>query len=350
MKRCYYDILEVSRQASAQEVKSAYRKKALEYHPDRNTTPEAEGLFKEASEAYEVLSDSQKRAIYDQFGHEGLDRQGMHHGYSDVGDIFSHFSDIFEDFFGFGTSRRASNRPRMGRDLRYNLEINFMEAYEGSEKKIKIPRLETCEECEGRGAPKGVEPKICPHCGGRGQLLHNQGFISISSTCGSCRGQGQVLDEFCSHCQGSGQTEKTKQLKVKIPGGVEDGMQLCLRGEGEGGLNGGPPGDLYVHLHLPEDERYHREGQHLIVEERVSMFSAILGDKIEVETPKGTEKIDLPPGTETGNQIKIKGKGMPNLQGRSRGDLYVTVFVETPKKLTKEQKKILNKLKDSFSN
>lgn len=350
MKRCYYDILGISRQASTQEIKTAYRKRALEFHPDRNNTPEAEGLFKEASEAYEVLSDSHKRAIYDQFGHEGLDRQGMHHGYSDIGDIFSHFSDIFEDFFGFGATRRTSRRPRMGRDLRYNLQISFMESYEGIEKKIKIPRLEECEACGGRGAPQGVEPKPCPHCGGSGQLLHNQGFISISTTCGSCGGQGQVLEKLCEHCNGSGQEEKIKQLKVKIPAGVEDGMQLCLRGEGEKGVHGGPPGDLYVHLHLPEDERYHREGLDLIVEERVNIFSAALGGKIQVKTPKGMEKIDLPPGIQTGSKIKIKGKGMPNLQGRSRGDLLVRVFVETPRDLNKEQKKLLQKLKDSFAN
>lgn len=340
MKRCFYEILELTRDASPDEVKRAYRKKALEFHPDRNDSPEAEELFKEASEAYEVLADADKRQIYDQFGHQGLDQRGMHHGYADVSDIFSHFGDIFEDFFGMGGQRRG-RRGRAGRDLRYCLELEFMEAYTGTSKKFKITRPETCEQCHGKGHPPEVEPKNCPHCQGTGQLLHNRGFISISSPCGACGGRGRTVSETCKGCSGRGQMEVAKDLQVKVPAGVEDGMQLCLRGEGEGGTGGAPAGDLYVELSVKSDPRWQRQGKHLIMEERLSMPLAALGGEITVPTPEGEAKLEVPEGCQTGEVLKVKKAGMPDIHGGSQGDLLVSIFVETPKKLTKEQRDIL---------
>ncbi len=346
MKRCYYEILEVSREASADLVKRAYRKKALEYHPDRNPEPEAENLFKEASEAYEVLTDPEKRTIYDQFGHQGLDQRGMHHGYSDVTDIFSHFSDIFEDFFGMGTSRR-SRRGRVGRDLRYALALEFMEAFHGVEKKFKITRPETCSDCEGKGHPPEVQPQSCEYCQGTGQLLHNQGFITISSPCGACQGRGATISERCAPCSGRGQVEVQKNLKVKVPAGVEDGMQLCLRGEGEAGSMGAPAGDLYVELSVQVDPRWHRQGKHLIMEQSVEMPLAALGGEIFVETPEKEMALEIPAGVQNGELLQLKKMGMPDVQGGSHGDLHVKINVKTPTKLTSKQKEMLKNWDES---
>ena len=349
MKTCYYEILSIERNASFPEVKSAYRKKALECHPDRNPNPEAEHRFKEASEAYEVLSDSEKRTIYDQYGFEGLDRRGMHHGYGDISDIFGNFSDIFDEIFGGGFSRGRAKQPRVGRDLRYDLKINFMEAFEGVTKTIKVQRPEHCPDCGGRGIPEGIEPSPCPHCGGTGQLLHNQGFISISTACAACQGRGTSTENSCTQCRGSGHVNVKKSLKVKVPAGVEHGMQLCVREEGEAGTLGGPSGDLYVVLHLDQHPRFQRDGINLLVEEKIPMVSAAWGDEIEVETPEGMETLSIPEGIQTGTVLKIKGKGMPDVHGRSRGHLLVHIFVETPTNLSKEQKKILSSLNSSLS-
>jgi molecular chaperone DnaJ len=343
VKRCYYDILEIERSAGETEVKTAYRKKALEFHPDRNDSPHAEENFKEASEAYEVLSDPQKRQIYDRYGHEGLDRMGMHHGYADVGDIFSHFTDIFEDFFGFG-GRSGRSASRGGRDLRYDLSISFRESFEGTEKKFQVKRYETCAECQGKGHPADAPPQTCPHCHGRGQLVHSQGFIAFSTPCAACGGQGKVLTRFCKACSGNGQMEKTKSLNIKIPAGIDQGMQLCLRGEGEAGLRGARAGDWYVVIHVQPDEVFQREGDHLVLRQKVNMVQAALGHSIEVETPDGKEELKLPDGVQTGEVLKIKGKGMPRLQKGGRGDLLVQILVETPRKLSKGQKKLLEEL------
>lgn len=348
MKRCYYEILEIGREADPGDIKRAYRKMALQYHPDRNDSPEAEERFKEASEAYEVLADPEKRQIYDRFGHQGLDQRGLHHGYADVGDIFSHFADIFDDFFGFGSAGRQGRRPR-GRDLRYDLALTFQEAFQGIERKIQINRSDPCAECEGLGHPPDAPPRKCPHCGGRGQLLHNQGFITFSSTCVACGGQGMIATKACRGCGGSGKVEKPKQLKVKIPAGIDDGMRLCLRGEGEAGDRGGPPGDLYVVVHIHPDERFHREGEHLILRLKVNLAQAALGRKIQVETPDGSEELKLPEGVQTGEVLKIKGRGMPRLQKGGRGDLLVQILVETPKKLNRKQKQLFEALEQTLS-
>jgi molecular chaperone DnaJ len=347
VKRCYYDILEIERNATDDAIKAAYRKKALEYHPDRNPSTDAEELFKAASEAYEVLSDRQKRQIYDRFGHEGLDQRGLHHGYADVADIFSHFTDIFDDFFGFGGIRGRSG-PRGGRDLRYDLSINFRESYEGTEKKIQLRGYESCGDCGGRGHPADAPPQTCPHCRGSGQLVHSQGFIAFSRTCEACGGRGQILTKICKLCQGEGRVELAKSLKVKIPPGIDQGMQLCLRGEGEAGEAGRRAGDLYVVVHIQPDGQFHREGDHLVIRQKVNVVQAALGLKISVPTMDGKEELKLPEGVQSGEVLKVKGKGMPRLQKGGKGDLLVQILVETPRKLNKRQKKILEDLGESF--
>jgi len=341
VKRDYYEILGVQREASANEIKTAYRKKALECHPDRNPSHEAEELFKEASEAYEVLSDPPKRQLYDQFGHAGLRNQGFH-GFEDVGDIFSHFSDVFEDFFGMGGRRgRSRTGPAAGRDIRYDLEVGFLEAFHGVEKKIEVERQEECTRCGGQGYPKGQEPMVCRHCGGKGQLYHSQGFFTISTACGACQGQGRVVKEHCPDCRGHGTVAKAKKMSVKVPPGVDTGTQLCLRGEGEAGKRGGPAGDLYVVLHVEEDERFQRHGADLHFQSKVAMAAAALGLEIEVPSPEGVEKLRIPPGAQTGDVLKLAGKGMPSLREKRRGDLHVHLFVQTPKDLSPKQRELL---------
>ena len=340
MKRCYYEILEIERQASDGEVKTAYRRKALEFHPDRNPSHEAEDRFKEASEAYEVLSDPQKRSLYDRFGHDGLQRQGFH-GFDDVGDVFSHFSDVFEDVFGFqrGGSRRKG--PQKGRDLSYDMTLEFSEAFTGIERKIEVPRQEECELCEGQGYPKGQEPMVCRHCGGKGELYQSRGFFTISTACSACQGHGKVVKEHCKNCHGQGSVSKTKSLNVKVPAGVDNGNQLCLRNEGEAGKRGGGRGDLYVVLHVHEDQRFQRRGADLHHEHKISMIAAALGEEMQVPSPEGEEKLRIPPGAQTGDILKLSGKGMPSLRDKRRGDLHVHLFVETPKDLSPEQEELL---------
>jgi len=342
LKRDYYEILEIHRQASDTDIKSAYRKMALKFHPDRNGSHEAEDKFKEASEAYEVLSDPQKRALYDQYGHAGLESRGFH-GFDDMGDIFSHFSDIFEDFFGFGG--RPSGRGaggRQGRDLRLDLHLSFMESFDGCEKKVELQRHEACEACSGKGYPKGQEPMVCQHCGGKGQLFHAQGFFTISTACAACRGQGRVVKEHCSACRGQGTVLREKKLTIKIPAGVDNGTQLCVRGEGEGGgAGGGHRGDLYVVLQVEEHPLLKRHGDDLWMEKRISIVEAALGAQLEVESPQGKEPFQIPKGVQTGQVLKIKGKGMPSLREKRQGDLHIQVFVETPQNLTPSQEELL---------
>jgi molecular chaperone DnaJ len=325
------------------EVKSAYRKMALKYHPDRNPSHEGEESFKAASEAYEVLSDPEKRAIYDQYGHAGLEGRGFH-GFTDVTDVFSHFSDLFEDFFGF-SSGRGRSRPRRGDDLQHDVALSFAESFQGCEKKIEVQKHQACETCDGHGYPKGSEPITCRHCGGSGQLYHSQGFFTISSACSACRGQGRVVKEHCSSCRGAGVTLKAKKLSVKLPAGIDDGMQLCLRGEGEAGALGGPAGDLYVVVE--EHPRLKREGFNLRLSSRITMTLAALGGVVAVEGPEGPETLEISAGSQTGAVFSLKGKGMPHLKENRRGDLLVELFVETPTALSERQKELLREFSGS---
>ena len=363
VKRCYYEILGISRSASEGEIKAAYRKMALQYHPDRNTEQDAEDKFKEASEAYEVLSDAQKRSVYDQYGHEGLSGRGFH-GFSDMGDIFSHFSDVFDDFFGFGGRTQGGRaRAQPGRDLRYDLSISFEESYQGCEKKIEVAKQESCEACQGQGYPRGQEPVVCSHCGGRGQLYHSQGFFTISTACGACRGQGRVVREHCPDCRGQGTVAKTKKLSVKIPAGVDNGMQLCIRSEGEAGRQGGHAGDLYVVLHVEAHPHLQRDGLNLIFQKTISIVQASLGATVEVEGPEGRESLEIPAGTQNQTILRLKGKGMPSVKDKKHGDLLVPILVQIPQNLSERQKELLrsfeqetlgensqNKSESSFTN
>lgn len=342
-KQDYYELLSVSRNASASEIKAAYRKAALKYHPDRNPgDTDAESKFKEVSEAYEVLSDEKKRGIYDRFGHQGLAGQG-YSGPQDVGDIFASFGSIFEDFFGFNPSGRSSNRARRGSDLRYDLTIEFKESVFGVEKEIEYERNVSCEPCRGSGADPSVGRAACSTCGGHGQVRRNQGFFSMTVTCPSCHGEGTVIKKPCNQCRGSGVTAEHKKISVKIPGGVDSGLKLRVSGEGEGGSLGGPSGDLYVVLHVKEDKKYIRDGVDIIVSQPISFVQAALGAELMVETLDGQRQIVVPAGAQHGQRITIAGEGIPHLRGVGRGDLFVELKVSIPKKLTREQKELLEK-------
>jgi len=347
VKRDYYEILGVSRNANGEEIKKAYRQMALQYHPDRNPGDrEAEERFKEASEAYEVLRDPEKRSLYDRFGHDGLKGVGFR-GFAGFEDIFTSFSDIFEDFFGFGFGDRRRERrtyARRGADLRYDLSISFRDAAFGKEKEIEIEKQEICKTCSGTGVKPGKSKQICPHCGGKGQIAHTQGFFTISSTCSRCHGQGEIITHPCKDCSGSGTVLTPKRLKVKIPAGVETGIRLMLSGEGEAGERGGPPGDLYVVLHVEPDSFFERQGNDVLCLIPISFSQAALGAKIEVPTLNGYEKITLPPGTQSGQIFTIKGAGIPYLHGRGRGDELVHVVVKTPTKLSRRQVKLFEEL------
>ena len=342
-KRDYYEVLGVGRSASEQEIKSAYRKMALQHHPDRNpdNTEAAEEKFKEITEAYSVLADSQKRASYDRFGHAALGSTG---GWSPdfSSTIFSDFEDIFGEFFGFGDLFGRGARPRSraarGADLRYDLEIALEEAAKGLESRIKIPRWETCATCHGTGAEKGSEPVNCPACGGRGQLHQQQGFFTIARTCPQCRGMGQVINEACADCRGKGRVREEKILALKIPPGVDDGTRLRITGEGEAGERGGSPGDLYVVVKVREHAYFDRRGKDLYCTVPISISQAALGTELKVPTFRETERLRVPEGTQSGSVFRVQGRGMPGLDGRGSGDLYVTVYVVTPTRLSREQR------------
>ncbi|WP_225073490.1 molecular chaperone DnaJ [Desulfuromonas sp. CSMB_57] len=340
-KRDYYEILGVHRNASDTEIKKAYRKLALQFHPDKNAgDKEAEDRFKEISEAYSVLSDPQKRVTYDQYGHAGLGNGG---GFSSGGFGGSPFEDIFGDLFGdiFGGRARSRGRGRRGDDLRYNLSIKFEEAAFGLETKIQIPRYETCATCQGSGARPGTSPRTCQVCHGAGQVRYQQGFFSLTRPCPECGGEGQVIDQPCDDCRGSGRIRGKKTISLKIPAGVETGSRLKLTGEGEPGIQGGPPGDLYVVLSVQEHPLFQREGQDVICEIPISFPQAALG--CELEVPTLTEKISIkvPAGTQSGKVVSLPGKGFPSLQGYNRGDQLVVLRVETPTRLTGRQKELL---------
>jgi molecular chaperone DnaJ len=349
MARDYYETLGVSRNASDDELKKAYRKLAMQYHPDRNEgDDEAEQKFKEVSEAYGILSDKEKRAAYDQFGHAAF--EGGHPGGGAGGgfhgargfDFGAGFSDIFEEFFGNMGARGGRQQHNRGSDLRYNLEISLEDAFEGTEARIRVPKLETCEVCEGSGAAAGSAPVGCPTCHGRGKIRAQQGFFSIERTCPTCAGSGSVIEEPCGACAGTGRVRKEKTLSVKIPAGVEDGTRIRLAGEGEAGMRGGAPGDLYVFLSIAPHKFFERQGRDLYLHVPVSLITASLGGTIEVPTIEGGRaRVNVPAGTQPGHQFRLRGKGMSVLRSGNRGDLYIEMEVETPVNLTAKQKDLL---------
>lgn len=342
-KRDYYEVLGISRTATEAEIKRAYRTLAVKYHPDKNPDDAAaEDKFKECAEAYAVLSDQQKRAAYDRFGHSGVSAGagGFEGGFSNIEDIFDMFG--FGDMFGSRTGRRTT--VQRGADLRYDLEITLEEAAEGKDEKLSIPRLEQCGECSGSGAEKGTTAETCITCRGSGQTRYQQGFFSVMRTCASCQGRGQVVRNPCEECKGAGRIEKEKSLEIKIPAGVETGSRLRVSGEGEAGPNGGPSGDLFVVIHVKEHDVFERQGANLYSAVPITFAQAALGAEIQVKTLDGTEELKVPAGTQTGTVFRIKSQGMPALGGRGRGDLFVAVTLITPKSLTKEQRKLLEQL------
>lgn len=341
-KRDYYEVLGIQKNADSNTIKKAYRKLALQYHPDRNKGDiEAEEKFKEASEAYEVLKDAQKRQLYDQFGHAGLQQSG-YQGFNNFDDIFSSFGDIFEEFFGFGGGRGP--RPRRGADLRYDVTIDFMDAVKGKEMEVEVDRLEECGICKGSGTKEGKTPEICATCGGRGQVTRSQGFFSISSTCPACHGAGQVIKDPCDSCHGAGKVSKPKKLSFRIPPGVETGSRLRLQGEGEPGEMGGPTGDLYVFIRVKEHELFRRSGDDVIVAAAMTYSQAVLGGTITIPTLDGDESFTVPKGTQSGQEFRLPSKGMARLRGRGKGDLIVVTYIETPNKVGKEEEDLLRRL------
>ena len=346
-KRDYYEVLGVPRNTSEQDLKSAYRKLALQYHPDRNpdNKEDSEEKFKEITEAYGVLADAQKRALYDRYGHAGVNGGG---GFAPdfSSSIFSGFEDIFGDLFGdvFSHGRSRRGRAARGTDLRYDLEISFEEAAAGLETKIKIPRWETCVACHGTGARKGSSPVNCPTCGGRGQIRHQQGFFTVSRTCPHCQGMGQVIRDACEACRGEGRVRAEKVLEIKIPPGVDDGNRLRVTGEGEAGLNGGPSGDLYVMLKVREHPFFERQGNDLYCTIPVSIAQATLGCEVKVPTLRGPERLRIPEGTQPGSVFRLRARGLPSVDGHGEGDLYVSIQVVIPSNLSRDQRRIMETL------
>jgi molecular chaperone DnaJ len=342
-KRDYYEVLGVTREASDDDLKKAYRKLAMKHHPDRNPdNPSAEERFKEAKEAYEVLSDPNKRSAYDQYGHAGVDPTaagagGFGPGFGGFADAFG---DIFGDIFGGGRGGGRSNVYR-GADLRYNLEISLEDAARGTETRIRIPTMEECESCKGSGAKPGTQPKVCPTCGGAGQVRIQQGFFSIQQTCPKCHGSGRVIPEPCPTCRGAGRVKQHKTLSVKIPSGIDNGDRIRLSGEGEHGVNGGPPGDLYVQIHVKRHPVFEREGDDLHCEMPISFTTAALGGEIEIPTLDGAAKIRVPHETQSGKVFRLRGKGIKGVRSSAPGDLMCHVVVETPVNLTDAQKDLL---------
>ncbi|MDP2855103.1 MAG: molecular chaperone DnaJ [Smithellaceae bacterium] len=344
-KRDYYEILGVGKTASDEELKKNYRKIAMQCHPDKNPgNKQAEEKFKEAAEAYEVLSDRQKREIYDQYGHAGLSNTGFQ-GFSGFDDVFSNFGDIFEDVFGFGHQRgrgRTRQTARAGADLRYDLKISFLDAAFGLTTTIDLEKLYTCHECQGTGAAPGASPSTCPTCHGRGQVTQSSGFFTISSTCPHCHGHGKFITKPCHTCHGTGKEQQRKTVELKIPAGVETGSRLRLRGEGEAGDQGGPSGDLYVFLQVEDHDFFVRSGDDVICRVPISFVQAALGSTIAVPTLEEAEKIKIPRGTQNGRTFRLKGKGIAHLQGYGRGDQIIEVFVQIPTELTKKQEELLH--------
>jgi len=340
-KQDYYEILGVQRDAIDDDLKASYRKLALKYHPDRNPDDKAaEDKFKEAAEAYEVLRDPEKRGLYDQFGHAGLEGSGFS-GFGGFEDIFSSFGDIFEDFFGFGTRKRSRTRAQRGADLRYDLTLDFMEAAFGTETEINVEKMEICPQCNGDRCEPGTGPETCRQCGGLGQITRNQGFFTVRSTCPICRGQGQAIPNPCRNCRGTGQVSVGKKVSVKIPAGVDNGSRLRLTGEGEPGRQGGPHGDLYVFIYVEPHEFFQRRDNDIICRVPISFVQAALGDKIKVPTLNGDKKLQIPKGTQPGDVLYFNGEGIPSLRTGRRGDQIIQVDIKTPTHLSKKQEVLL---------
>ncbi len=345
-KKDYYEILGISKDASDRDIKQAYRRLAMELHPDRNPgNAEAEAKFKEAAEAYNILSNAEKRAIYDRYGHDGL--QGGA-GFSGVEDIFSSFGDIFSEFFGgdiFGGGRRSRPpRPARGADLRYDLTLSFKEAVRGTKKELKLNQLRRCQACEGSGAKPGTNAEVCPTCGGHGQVLQRTGFMTIATTCPNCEGRGTHIPNPCKTCNGSGRAPFSRTVTAVVPPGVDTGMRLRLAGEGEHPETGGEPGDLYIFIRVEQDEKLEREGDDLFFRVHIPYTSAILGCDISVQVIDEILPVKILPGTQPGDEIRIKGKGSPKVGKKSSGDLVVQVKVELPKKISEQERTLLEEL------
>lgn len=347
-KRDYYEVLGVGKSAEEREIKKAYKRLAMKYHPDRTKgDKELEEKFKEIQEAYEILTDAKKRAAYDQYGHAGVDPNrggGGYGGGADFGDIFG---DVFGDIFGGGRGGRQS-RARQGSDLRYNLELSLEEAVRGKNVEIRVPTLVGCEVCDGSGAKKGSKPTTCPTCHGNGQVQMRQGFFAVQQTCPTCSGRGQIISDPCRECHGQGRVEKTKTLSVKVPAGVDTGDRIRLTGEGEAGEAGAPPGDLYVQVHVKEHKIFTRDGNNLYCEVPLSFTRAALGGEIEVPTLDGKVSLKITPETQTGRMFRLRGKGVKSVRSGSVGDLMCRVVVETPVNLTTKQKALLDELENSM--
>src|SRR5688572_28335077 len=349
-KRDYYEVLGINRDASEDDIRKAYRKLAMKFHPDRNPdSKDSEDKFKEAKEAYEILSEAEKRRAYDAYGHAGVNPQmGMGgEGNPNFGGGFAEaFGDIFSDIFGGGQGRAGGRNVFRGADLRYNLEVTLEQAARGTETKIRIPAMESCETCKGSGAKPGTQPKQCETCHGQGTVRLSQGFFSIQQTCPQCHGTGKVISDPCGTCRGAGRVKKHKTLSVKIPAGVDQGDRSRLSGEGESGVNGGPPGDLYVVMHLKPHSVFQREGDDLHCEMPISFTQAALGGEIEIPTLDGAAKVKIPPETQSGQVFRLRGKGIKGVRSSYPGDLMCEVVVETPVRLTDRQKELLRELED----
>jgi molecular chaperone DnaJ len=341
IKRDYYEILGVERTAEGPELKTAYRKLALKYHPDRNPgDAKAEEAFKEAAEAYDVLNDPKKREIYDQYGHNGLEGSGFS-GVGGFEDIFSNFGGIFDNFFGFGGGGRSRSNAQRGSDLRYDLSLSFMEAAFGANRDLTLEKKEVCSVCDGSGCEPGTSPETCQHCSGTGQVTRSQGFFTVRTTCRNCRGTGQSIADPCTQCRGSGQIMASKKVSVKIPAGVDSGSRLRLAAEGEAGAYGGPPGDLYVFIYVDSHDFFERDGVNVICSVPVSFVQAALGDNIKVPTLDGEKTLVIPKGTQPGDLFRFTGEGIASLRDGQRGDQIMRVDIKTPTNLNKKQEKLL---------
>lgn len=347
-KMDYYEVLGCEKTADGDTIKKSYRKLAMQFHPDKNPgNKEAEDKFKQAAEAYEILGNPEKRQKYDKFGHSAFGQGGA--GFSDVDDVFANFSDIFGDLFGGmnrggGRSRQRSNGPARGSDLRYICEIDLKEVITGLERDIEFETDEQCVECAGSGAEKGSDAESCPTCRGSGQVVSQQGFFTVATTCPSCQGAGRIIKNPCKKCHGRGRSKVKRKIRVNVPAGVDNGTQLRVTGEGEGGHRSGPAGDLYVEIRVRDDERYERHGLDLLGPIEVSYTQALLGAEITIPTLEGEEKVTVPAGTNPGERLRLEKKGIPSLRGGGRGSLYLEVQVEVPKKLTKEEDKLLREI------
>lgn len=345
-KRDYYEVLGVARDAAPEDVKRAYRKAAATNHPDRNPGDDAAiERFKEAAEAFDVLGDRDKRAMYDRYDHEAFARAGGRQpGFNDVGDIFSAFGDLFEGFFGAQQGGRGGRRATRGDSLRCSIALELREAAFGCTRTVEIERAELCATCDGSGAKPGSKAETCTYCAGRGQVVQAQGFFRIQTTCPACRGAGEIIRDKCPKCSGAGRQEKAVKLEVKVPAGVDNGMQLCLRGEGEPGDHGGPRGDLYCEIHVAEHPLFARQGHDLVCAIPISYSQATLGTEIDVPLLDGKHRLEIPTGTQPGDVIRLRGKGIPDPQSRRKGDLLVEIHLEVPKKLSPRQEELLREL------